>query len=677
MSAICGAYYKNRDVERAETEAVMQALDKHRFDKSGAFRESPVFLGCRLNCVTPESLHETLPFGDGALVITAAAIIDNREELFDLLSIPEEDRGVPDSLLILAAFKKWGVECPRKLAGDFSFAVWNKIRNELFCARDHTGRQTFYYYDSKDVFAFSTLMNPLFLISGPSKELNETYAADFLSITSVMHELGDDITIYKDILSLPPASAMLVDKNGTKKWRYWELKKTKEIRLGADAEYEEAFRKIYSEAVRCRLRSVKKVGVMLSGGLDSGSVACIAAAELKKRGERLYGFTQVPMAGYKDVLPAGKLADEREYVEANCRFAGNIEAHYLASEGRDPLTEIDGLIDALEQPYKFVENSHWINGLCTAATDMGIGVLLDGQSGNGSVSWGNFNAYMLHLLKAGHLKTLLKETRTYSDKQKISPGRLLLRTLYVGFAPYWIKKYRYGKQKGKDLAEPYSPVNPEFYRTMKVKRRFGKFGEDPLFLTAYDSYAYRMKLLGFPILSHLGAMETKLSLLFGLERRDPTRDVRLLEFCINLPENQWVRDGVERRLIRRAMAGYMPDEVRLNTSFRGRQAADWLQRIAPSWGKACEEMETIGDNPLERKYLDIPKIKRLIDENRVLRAEDIVVNDGPQILIRALIFTRFLRAAFGIESAEGAPDHVTLCGVLKPQERIPASRVQE
>ena len=126
---------------------------------------------------------------EASLVITADAIIDNRAELFEIFAIPVEEQNMPDCLLILEAYKKWGVKCPEYLIGDFAFAIWDKQKNELFCARDHVGKRSIYYYDSPDVFAFSTLIEPLFKIDGVNKRLNETYIADFLAITSVRHEL--------------------------------------------------------------------------------------------------------------------------------------------------------------------------------------------------------------------------------------------------------------------------------------------------------------------------------------------------------------------------------------------------------------------------------------------------------------------------------------------------------
>lgn len=644
MGVICGICYKDKVANVREYEQVMLELGKYRFEKSGTFHEGSIILGCHQNCLTPESINEILPLEDdtGLLVITADAIIDNREELFTLLAVPKEKTNMPDSLVILEAYKKWGTACLDKLVGDFSFAIWDKKKQELFCARDHVGKRSFYYYNDKDVFAFSTLIKPLFQIEGINKELNETYIADFLAITGIRHEIGSDITLYENIYQLLPAHAMIVNRSAIRKWRYWELKKTKEIQFESDAEYEAAFRKVFTEAVRCRLRSIKRVGIMLSGGLDSGSVACVAAEELKKRNEKLYSFTQVPMEGYKNWLPDNQLADEREYVEAICRFTGNIEPYYIASEGKSPITEINESIAIFEQPYKCLENIYWINDSNRTAASMGIGILLSGQSGNGTISWGNVNAYLTYLLKVRRFNIFFREIKAYSQLKKINPIKLCLSAM-LNFMPYGIKKFIHKVRRGKDYKKFLSPIQPDFYAAMEIDKRFKKNNIDPLFLDHSDSFNQRSKMLSPAAFSHLGALETKISLAFGIEKRDPTRDKRVIEFCINLPEDQWVRDGNERRFIRCAMKGYMPDEVRLNTTVRGKQAADWCQRIMTEWNKTCEEIATIGKNELERKYLDIRKIKQFLSENKELKHN----NDGSggvRLLLRSLIFARFLRS---------------------------------
>lgn len=648
MSAICGVYYNNVAGGFAEAEAMFNELGKHKFDASHSWQKENVFLGCHLLQIVPESYNEILPCCDpeSSLVITADAIIDNRDELFKLLGIPKQAQNMADSLLILAAFKKWGVKCLEQLAGDFAFAIWDEKKQELFCARDQVGKRTFYYYHSHGTFAFCTLMKPLFNLSVIKKQLNDVYVADFLALPAVTGEVDPTITIYKDIYPLPPAHAMLINAEGKKQWQYWCVEQNNPIRYSSDAEYEEAFREVYTEAVRCRLRSIKPVGVYLSGGLDSSSVAAIAA-KLNHKNEKIYGFTQVPMKGYVNWLPQRQIADESQYVKALAEFCGGIEANFVASEGISPFNEIDSKIRTLEQPYKTFENSYWMNEILRRAAAMGIGVMLDGQSGNATVSWGSWDAYTRYLLKSLRLKEYYKEKRMQSERRKGQVLRMILSDLYQ-YLPRRFRRYRYEAKGGENYFYTLSPINPAFMQAMQVEKRFARLGIDPLFLDKADSFVQRTKLLRPAGFSHLGAMETKAALDLGIVRRDPTRDKRLIEFCMNIPENQWVRGGNERCLIRRAMRGYLPDMIRLNTTVRGKQAADCMQRIAPQWEQITAEVAAIGKSELERKYLDINKIKNCLNENRGLDSSN-GNNAAVRLMIRALIFTRFLRAEFGNE----------------------------
>ena len=84
------------------------------------------------------------------------------------------------------------------------------------------------------------------------------------------------ITSYLHIRRLPAAHAMTVSPSGTQIHRYWSLDPDREIHFETDEEYENAFRNIFTEAVRCRMRSAFPIGSELSGGLDSSSVVCVA-----------------------------------------------------------------------------------------------------------------------------------------------------------------------------------------------------------------------------------------------------------------------------------------------------------------------------------------------------------------------------------------------------------------
>jgi asparagine synthase (glutamine-hydrolysing) len=645
LSAICGIYYRDNQLIAPETAAaMMDKLGIYPSDASGVWREGPVFLGCHARRITPESVGEILPYHDGLadLTITADAIIDNREELFAKLGVEyEKRRGMPDSQLILMAYQKWGGDCLRHLLGDFAFAIWDENRRELFCATDHRGTRTFYYYLADRLFAFATLIKPLFILNEIEKKANETWIADFLAIYGIKHQLDPELTPYQNVLLLPAGHTLSIRCETIEKCRYWQVEHRPELRLQSDAEYEEAFREVLGEAVRCRMRSIRPVGVMMSGGLDSTSVACLAARKLDQTVGRLQVFSAVPMVGYRDWLPSNKLADETSYIEAVREYAGNIDVAYCRSEGKHPLSDTGRLLTILEQPYKYVENLYWIDSIFAAAQERKIGVLLNGQGGNATISWGRMQPYALALIRTGQWRLLAHEARALAGQRGRSPLRTFLGLMKMAL-PDPIHKADYLWRHRSDNIRDLSPIHPDFARRMKVKERFSRYNYNPYGLDTLDSFEFRRLMLSPDVFSHMSLIKTKLSLAYGLVQRDPTADCRVIDFCLSVPETQYVRDGRERFLLRRAMAGILPDKVRLNETIRGKQSADKIQRLQPHWPQLAEEIRRIGDLPAEREYLDIVRIRRELDKIGP-DSDRLTETYSLRMLVRSLIFSRFLK----------------------------------
>ncbi len=284
MSVICGIYYCDGRPAAPETgAALLREFGVYHADYTGTWHGGSVFFGCHTQHVTPESVEGILPYRDElhGLTITADIIIDNRAELCDRLCIETTLRdSLPDSRLILLAYQKWDSDCPKYILGDYAFVIWDEKRQQMFCAVDPTGTRAFYYYLSGGFFAFSTLLRPLFILPEVVKKYSETWIADFLAIPTVMHQLDPELTLYEHVYLLPAGHTMTVGTGGARKQVYWQAQRQPELKLSSDAEYEDAFREVLGEAVRCRLRSTRRVGVMMSGGLDSTAVACLAAREL-------------------------------------------------------------------------------------------------------------------------------------------------------------------------------------------------------------------------------------------------------------------------------------------------------------------------------------------------------------------------------------------------------------
>ena len=178
------------------------------------------------------------------LALTADARIDNRPELLRTLRLGDSD--VPDSELILAAYEKWGEDLAAHLVGDFAFALWDGHARKLVCARDVMGIKPFYYYAGGEVFAFASEIKGLLAHPEVPRRLNETKVVDYLA--PVFEDLEQ--TFYEGIYRLPPAQVLVVEEGRIRRRTYWELDASRELRLGSDEAYVEAFREVFTEALR-------------------------------------------------------------------------------------------------------------------------------------------------------------------------------------------------------------------------------------------------------------------------------------------------------------------------------------------------------------------------------------------------------------------------------------------
>ncbi|NJK97125.1 MAG: asparagine synthetase B [Bacteroidales bacterium] len=314
----------NQPVQPAMLDNMKQAMDFWGPDGQGQWLGNDAAMGNLLLYNTPESVFEKMPFTDTSdnFVFTAGARIDNRSELCRLFRItPQEAMSLPDSYFIMRAYQRWGEDCVDHLLGDWSFAVWDISKKRLFVARDHHGITALYYYKGKDFFVFSSSLKGILCFKEIEKKVNEPKVAQIL----VGWNEGGPETCYQDIYRLPPAHTLVLENGSVKTHRYWYLEHTPELRLKEEQQYIDLFLDIYTEAVKCRLRSYGPVGATLSGGLDSGSVCALASRELKKEGKRLPAFTAVPLYDTTGLVPPNRIGDEGPLAQAVADHCGNID----------------------------------------------------------------------------------------------------------------------------------------------------------------------------------------------------------------------------------------------------------------------------------------------------------------------------------------------------------------
>jgi asparagine synthase (glutamine-hydrolysing) len=640
MSAIAGIYHLNDEpINLEHGRRMMKEIEKYPANDVQIWHKENIFLGCHAQWITPESVGEQLPYYDyeRQLAITADAIIDNRNELFEKLQVDRADRkGMTDSKLILLSYHKWGEDTPKYLVGDFAFMIWDKKKRMLFGARDFSGSRTLYYYRDEQRFAFCTVMMPLFSLPYIKKGLNEEWLAEFLAIPLNFESVELTSSVFKNIEQIPPSHSIKVKDGKVTFSRYCLLKEGKKLKLSSNEEYEEAFRNVFQRAVTDRLRTHHQVGAHLSGGLDSGSVASFAAKALRNEKKELHSFSYVPVEGFEDWTDRSRVPDERPFIQSTVDYVGNIKSNYLDFKEKSSFTEVDDWLDTLEMPYKFYENSYWLKGIYEEASKQGIGILLNGQRGNWTISWGHAIDYQALLLKRLRLIRLFLEAHYLGQRLGVKKSQIISVVLKKTF-PFL----------NRPIEDDYSYpmlINPVLAEKMNV---FDKLQEHNIDITASVlPNAFEMKKSQFEQLYYWGingTYATKLSLRHAIWERDPTNDLRVIQFCLSLPEEQFVQFGQDRSLIRRSMKNYLPDKIRLNQKTRGLQGADGIKRMLPFWHAFVEEVQQLCNDEMAGEFLNIKVIKKSLENIKNHPEPKDVFETDFRILMRSLIFYRFMK----------------------------------
>jgi asparagine synthase (glutamine-hydrolysing) len=518
----------DKPVDHAITEAMRKANSFWEPDGDGLWQDERAAMGSLIMFNTPEAIFEKQPihFEDGHKVMVATARIDNRDDLCRAFNIPLSARDIyPDSFYIRLAYEKWGEACPDHLIGDWSFAVWDKVNRKLFVARDHHGIMACYYYKGPDFFVFSSSLKGILCLPQVPKKVNEYKIAQIL----VNWNEGGPPTCYEDIFRLPPSHTITLKDGKVSTNRYWYLEHTPEVRLKNDQEYIDMFRDLYTEAVRCRLRSYRPVGATLSGGLDSGSVCILASQELAKYGKRLPAFTAVPL--YEVPWPKNRIGDEGPLALALAEKLGNVDVTLCRAENISPLEGIEKMMEVHDQPDFAYGNAYWISDILMKSKKYNIKTLLIGQGGNSTVSWHPHNNSMKFYIRA-----------------------LIFRINFsLGF---WDRKFL---------------INRNLLKEFCLKKQMKSYKLRPYFLLNLSESQHKFQVLK-PGQNTIGSLWYEDGLANNVEVRDPTIDYNILMFTSNIPVNSKFYSC--RKLLLKLF-----NEFPLSNQKRGVQAIDLLPRI--------------------------------------------------------------------------------------------------
>jgi asparagine synthase (glutamine-hydrolysing) len=573
------------------------ALRRYGPDRSDIVVGEGVGLVHALMRTTPQDRFDRQPWqGPSGAVITADVRLDNRDDVLHRIGVtPSQAQALPDSRVLLAGWEKLGDALWLLLRGPFAVAIWDRRRRALTLARDHLGLNVVMWHRSEQFFAFATMPNGLFALDGVPRALSEEKLADFLVLNHADHAT----TIYRDVFRLPPAHVMQVDGDGAvRQFRYWSPDDIAPVKLASDQAYAEGLRERLDVAVRRQMRSVTAVGCLLSGGLDSSSVAVLAARAFGERNERLAAFTAVPRRGFSDAMPAGHYADETPYVEAIARMAGNIDVTYVENGQDDDFEELERFFVALDGPVRNPSNLGWMLAILRRARAQGHRVLLGGFHGNCTISWNGWSQAVTHLTR-GRLLTAWRQWRLFYRRSPYSRWTALRRLFVEPLMPQ-----RLGRRA--DAWRDHATIRPGFAAAMGVDARAQKDGHDFRYRLRADERARALARVDYA-----GDWHAAEKAVTGVEIRDPTADIDVVSYCFGVPQQQYLAEGIDRSLIRRAMWGLLPQKILANR-MSGLQAPDWYETLDRQRGALARQVAELSQSALVRRVIDVERLDRAI-----------------------------------------------------------------
>lgn len=643
MSAICAMYrWDGSPVPAAEPHTLLAEMREYGSGASvwaPSASDAPVALGCIPWHVTPEDACYTGPVrsADGDVVVVADARIDNRDELVDRLGIAAREAGtIPDAAIVMAAWRRWGRECPRHLVGDFAFALWDASARELCCARDAMGHRVLFHHEWAHGIAVATTAHALTALPHVAAQLDEQKVADFLVLLQ-----RPDSTFYRGIHRLPPGHTLTAGPNGVRIDRYWTPVPDRMLRLGSDEEYVEAFRTVFDGAVRSQLRCAGPVGMMTSGGLDSSSVATVAARQLRDLGRDLPTYHAAPRLGFAGPFRRGMVPDESGDVAALARLHPNMQMHVRRTDGRSPLEFLDTLFRMTGAPPRNPNALPWFLGIYADAAAAGVRALLTGHKGNATISQTGLRSLRDSAVH-GEWRRVWREVHALARASGEGRRDILRREVVLPLTPPVISAALRWMRRAAPTPvwdATSSAIAPDLARAMHVEERIREANRHHHDLHRLSEMDFRLTVLAggadaYDVYSGLRPW-------FGIETRDPTADRRVVEFCMAVPGSQYLKDGVTRSLIRRAMEGRLPDQIRLRPTF-GQQGPDWPEWLPSIRGELRLELDRLQQSDTASRCLDLPRMRRLVDrwpDQLTLSHE----KDYLLLLLRGITMGRYIR----------------------------------
>ncbi len=548
---------------------------KHRGpDDEGIFIHNNVGLGhVRLSILDlSKAGHQPMKSNDETHWIVFNGEIYNYLELKQELGFKYAFKTKTDTEVLLAAYLEWGEACLSRLNGDFAFVIYNQEQNILFGARDRFGIKPFYYQCDANRFVFASEIKALLPLNGKNVA-NEKIIFEYLVFNRTDQS---EETFFQSVFKLQHGHCIRIE-NGVVSCRKW-------YDLQASLQYPTRltppeFRYELTRSVGLRLRSDVPVGVCLSGGIDSSSIASVLSQEYQLHGLKTFSAVY----GRSDPADESRFIDCFKPIFRNM-YAVTPSAEVFYSEFTDFIVSHSEPMPGVS-PYAQYKVMQLAQGK--------VAVTLDGQGADEMLGGYNYfyGCYIKELLFNWRLLAAARESvgcyRNNPSKEAF---------LYLGYylLPEFMKR-RSGKGN--------SCISKNFHRRLSALSTLGSDLHNPSSVHDFCLKHFEFKL------EHLLKWDDMNSMRFSIESRIPFLDHILVEKTLSVPSGQLLKNGTSKYLLREAMKGFLPAPIYSRKDKIGfaTPADEWL-RTTPFIDYVNELLNSESFN--ERGYFNVAECRR-------------------------------------------------------------------
>ncbi len=523
--------FDKRGVDENRLQSMMDEIRHRGPNDSGKFIEDNIGLGfVRLSIIDLSSAgHQPMFSDDGNLVLTFNGEIFNYIELREeLKELGYSFKSQTDSEVLLKSYQEWGEKCLDKFNGMWAFIIYNRTTGEIFAARDRFGIKPLYYYRDDKEFIYASEIKAIKRGLDKKLTINEEVVFNYLLYNRTDY---NENTFYKEIKKLPHGHYFKIDRDGNfiiKRW--YDLKSRCNKEPIDSKEYLEKL----TSSIKLRLRSDVPVGVCLSGGLDSSSIASIIVKRLNVKD--IHTFSAI----YKK----GQRGDESEYIDEMKPYLKNM--HFITPTASTLFEDIYDMVKYLDEPVP--TTSIYAQYCVMKLARESVVVTLDGQGADEQLAGYHYfyGFYFKELLKSFEIFNLISELYYYITKHK---SLFAIKSFLFFLLPKNIKT--------KLKKEERSYIKSDFYQQFSKDNILSKelYGSKSLKEALINHFEYKLE--------HLLKWSDLNSMRFSIESRVPFLDYRVVEQTLSQTNDSFIKKGLTKYILREAMKSILPEKIRL------------------------------------------------------------------------------------------------------------------